>query len=1474
VLAAALAAATATVGLLVAAPAPAQADTAPPLPATPATVSADALPTVQINGVVWSQVTVGNTVYATGSFTSARPAGSAPGSNETPRRNLLAYDITTGNLVTSFNHRLNAQGLVVAASADGSRVYVGGDFTTVDGVAHNHLAAFNTATGALVNAFSPDLDARVSAIATSGNAVYVGGSFTSANGVPRARLAAVGAAAGGLMSWAPTADDNNVAALVMAPDQSKVIVGGKFSTLSGTAAYGMGAVDAASGAVLPWAANATVRNAGESAGITSLRTDGTAVYGTGFVFGPGGNLEGGFAADPSTGDLLWVQDCHGDSYDSLPVGKVLYVVTHAHTCATLGAFPETNPRSWKWATAFTTAATQTLRHNTEGGYKDWFGTPAPSQLVWYPQLEQGSVTGQGQAGWSATGNARFVALGGEFPRVNGTPQQGLVRFAVRDTAPNRMAPLSVGLTPAVTSLESGTARVAWTATSDVDNESLTYKVVRDGRTAAPVSTTTVSSTFYRRPALGFTDTGLAPGSTHTYRIYVTDPLGNTNSGSSVSVTVSSASSGAYAKQVRTDGASNYWRLGEATGSRAYDWTGYNDLVEQAGVGHGSPGALAGDPDAAAAFSGTATGTAATGTSIDAPSTFSVEAWVNTTSTDGGKLIGFGSSATGVSSTYDRHLYMDNDGRLRFGVFAGGTRTLAGPLAYNDGRWHHVVGTQSPSGMTLYVDGRRVARNAAGGNEPASGYWRVGGDNLDAWPAAPRSRNLAGTLDEVAVYPTALSTAQVQDHYTDSGRTLALPPAPTDAYGKAVTADDPDLFWRLDETAGPTAADTSASDAPGDYSGGVTFGRPTPVTGAGTGVALDGSAGLIATRTPVSNPTVYSQELWFSTTTAAGGKLVGLGNEASGRSGNYDRHVWMLNSGQLVFGAYTGVENRATSPAAYNDGAWHHLVATQGPAGMHLYVDGAEVASNPQTAAQGFTGYWRVGGDATWGGSTSNYLAGTVDEVSIYATQLSAAAVRTHYRASPASANTAPVASFTSACAGAGCSVDGSGSTDSDGSVTGYAWTFGDGAAATGATATHSYEAGGTYPVSLTVTDDQGLTTTTTQSVTVSSPPANRAPVARLTRSCTNLSCAYDGSTSGDPDGTVAAWGWDFGDGSSGAGATPTHTYPVAGDYVVTLTVTDDRGATAAATTTVSPRPPANPAVTAFATDSFSRTVTGGLGTADKGGAWTTTGAAQDLSVAGGVGSFATRTAASQASAYLGANRVTDAETSLTLTNDKAPTGNGLLASVVGRRVSSNNEYRGRLRVSGRTVSLALTKLAGSGTETVLQSDVPLAGVSYTAGTALRVRLQVAGTTPTRLRMKVWPAASTEPADWQVTATDSTAALQAAGGIGITSYLTGSATNAPVVLRVSALSAAPTTAAPTARLSTSCTGLTCTADGTASSDPGGPVSSYQWSWGDGVVTSGSTSTHAYDTAGTYRVTLTVTNAAGWRDVTTGTVTVPG
>src|SRR5690606_11513724 len=116
-------------GLVVAGPAvEAFADSAPLEPGVDPTVTADALPTVQIDGVVWAQLVIGDTVSVGGEFTTARPAGSAPGVNTVPRENLLAFDIRTGELISSWAPTANGAVYSLAASPDGSRIYVGGNF--------------------------------------------------------------------------------------------------------------------------------------------------------------------------------------------------------------------------------------------------------------------------------------------------------------------------------------------------------------------------------------------------------------------------------------------------------------------------------------------------------------------------------------------------------------------------------------------------------------------------------------------------------------------------------------------------------------------------------------------------------------------------------------------------------------------------------------------------------------------------------------------------------------------------------------------------------------------------------------------------------------------------------------------------------------------------------------------------------------------------------------------------------------------------------------------------------------------------------------------------------------------------------------------------------------------------------------------------------------------------------------------------
>jgi PKD repeat protein len=146
------------------------------------------------------------------------------------------------------------------------------------------------------------------------------------------------------------------------------------------------------------------------------------------------------------------------------------------------------------------------------------------------------------------------------------------------------------------------------------------------------------------------------------------------------------------------------------------------------------------------------------------------------------------------------------------------------------------------------------------------------------------------------------------------------------------------------------------------------------------------------------------------------------------------------------------------------------------------------------------------------------------------------------------------------------------SSDSDGTIDLYEWDFGDGASDTGVSTSHIY-APGSYTATLTVTDDGGLTDTAVIDIFV-----NEAPTAAISANPTTgdypLTVNFNASGSTDGDGSIVSYSWDFGDGASATGVSPSHEYTAEGSYVVTLTVTDDFGATDTDTTAINVTGPA------------------------------------------------------------------------------------------------------------------------------------------------------------------------------------------------------------------------------------------------------------------------------------------------------------
>ncbi len=168
-------------------------------------------------------------------------------------------------------------------------------------------------------------------------------------------------------------------------------------------------------------------------------------------------------------------------------------------------------------------------------------------------------------------------------------------------------------------------------------------------------------------------------------------------------------------------------------------------------------------------------------------------------------------------------------------------------------------------------------------------------------------------------------------------------------------------------------------------------------------------------------------------------------------------------------------------------------------------------------------------------------------------------------------NQPPVAvaqAATTASAGTLVTFNASTSSDADGTIADFAWDFGDDVAGSGALAQHIYNLAGTFTATLTVTDDDGATDTASVEIVVDS---NTAPLAVIVAESTGAiaqSKRFDGASSSDADGQVVSFSWDFGDSSTATGPLVDHSYAAAGVFVVTLVVTDDKGASGNALHTI------------------------------------------------------------------------------------------------------------------------------------------------------------------------------------------------------------------------------------------------------------------------------------------------------------------
>lgn len=463
-------------------------------------------------------------------------------------------------------------------------------------------------------------------------------------------------------------------------------------------------------------------------------------------------------------------------------------------------------------------------------------------------------------------------------------------------------------------------------------------------------------------------------------------------------------------------------------------------------------------------------------------------------------------------------------------------------------------------------------------------------------------------------------------------------------------------------------------------------------------------------------------------------------------------------------------------------------------------------------------------------------------------------------------NTPPVAAASASCQDGTCIFDGSTSSDDDGSIDSYVWDFGDGSApGNGVFANHVYMASGTYHVTLTVTDDRGATDSTELTVEITVP--NVGPVAAFTTACDGLECSFDASDSADPDGTIVSYEWDLGDGTTKTGAQISHQYADSGSYTATLTVTDDEGATNSRSTTVGVVDPDAVGTVDFGTVT-STDVNWNQANLTipqiKNGSTLLLFATMALpgpTVTGPSGWTLVDS---------GSNATTDTQSYLwTRTAGAADSGSAVTITTSGTvKISAQIvSYEGADRISAHALEFDTVSHAER-TTPVLPVTAPGSRiVSYWAD---KTSATTTWALPAGVTERVQSSGS---GGGRITAAIADSGPLAVGSAGGFTAVANSASRRGVTWSVvlAPKSDAPNVA-PTAAFTQNCTNLTCTFDASGSNDIDGSIVSYDWDFGDGQTASGQSTSHTFGSAGSYDVTLTVTDDDGASGQTMSSVTV--
>ena len=432
--------------------------------------------------------------------------------------------------------------------------------------------------------------------------------------------------------------------------------------------------------------------------------------------------------------------------------------------------------------------------------------------------------------------------------------------------------------------------------------------------------------------------------------------------------ISAASGGtgapSYASTVLADGATHHWKLNETGGTSAVDAIGGTNGTISGGVTLGAASVLAANLGTAMTFDGTSGKIVTPPIVLTTP--FTIEFWARRNANTASQVLFAYWSGVGDNIA----LFVEPN---IFAAYTGsqGSPSITWPY---DTNWHHCVCVcASGAPGKLYVDGVTYPSDVtpitfAAGTAKALGF-----------AFDPNWNYYNGSLDDVAIYPTALTPTKITNHYR-----LGL-----GSYQARVVADGVSHSWRLNETTGTTVAATNGG-VNGTISGGVTLGvASASAANLGTAMTFDGS-GRITMASLITLPVTATIEVWVKTSNMAYAGAFGS-QHTSGAA----RIAGINSVGYAMLYLVPEAIQLNGGVRLVSDNTWHHVVYLYSPSSCSIYVDGVfdvSVASGVTSGSLDVTAF--IGGDSAAGPYP---WIGSIDEVAIYPLALSPSQILAHYQ---------------------------------------------------------------------------------------------------------------------------------------------------------------------------------------------------------------------------------------------------------------------------------------------------------------------------------------------------------------------------------------------------------------------------------------------------------------------------------------------